>query len=345
VELTGGKKHEVPGILHDAYIDRFPQALRRHRVVAVFDADILEERLRRLTAQPAANSKRARLLLVTGLSALALCVVIASGLVLTARAQSGAHSEMTQAGDAYNSGDFKSAVQHFEKAAKLEPANINAKLFLANALIREFFGEGAKPDSILMASARQQYQEALDIRQKMGEMDLVAENQLSLAELALEEAHPEQAESLLQPAIAEFEKEKADPDSTGAYIALSRAMLAENKVDQARKAIQRAVELTRHSPDPALKFPTAIQSARIEIASAGRGAAANAALAGTRQRLRSILADARKLGYYNLQCEARLALGELELKANPSLGRSMLKQLADDASARGLQLISSKARS
>ena len=144
--------------------------------LGVFDGDILEERLRRLAAQPAANLKRARLLLATGLSALALCVVIASGLVLTARAQSGAHSEMKQAGDAYNSDDFKSAVQHFENAVKLEPANINAKLFLANALIREFFAEGGQPDSILMASARQQYQGVLarDPQNKLATQGLLA---------------------------------------------------------------------------------------------------------------------------------------------------------------------------
>src|SRR5205085_6295832 len=57
--------------------------------LGVFDGDILEERIRCLIAKPAANLKRARVLLAAGLSALALCAAIASGLVLTARAQSG----------------------------------------------------------------------------------------------------------------------------------------------------------------------------------------------------------------------------------------------------------------
>ena len=55
--------------------------------LGVFDGDILEERIRRLVERPAANLKRARLMLVTGLSALALCAVVASSLALTARAQ------------------------------------------------------------------------------------------------------------------------------------------------------------------------------------------------------------------------------------------------------------------
>ncbi len=55
--------------------------------LGVFDGDILEQRIRRLLHRPAANLKRARLLLAGGLSALALCAVIASGMALTARAQ------------------------------------------------------------------------------------------------------------------------------------------------------------------------------------------------------------------------------------------------------------------
>ena len=44
--------------------------------LGVFDGDILEARIRRLVERPVANLKRARLLLATGLAALALCAVI-----------------------------------------------------------------------------------------------------------------------------------------------------------------------------------------------------------------------------------------------------------------------------
>ena len=78
--------------------------------LGVFDGDVLEERIRRLLERRVSNIKRARLLFVTGLSALAVCVVIASGLAVIARAQSASQTEMKLAGDAYNHGDFKSAV-------------------------------------------------------------------------------------------------------------------------------------------------------------------------------------------------------------------------------------------
>jgi beta-lactamase regulating signal transducer with metallopeptidase domain len=144
--------------------------------LGVFDGDILEERIKRLLERPAANLMRARLLLATGLTALAVCVVIASGLSLTARAQSSATSETKVAGEAYNNGDFKSAVEHFENAVRSDPANINAKLFLANALMREFLSEQGPPDSPLIGGARQQYLDVLsrDAKNKRAIQGLIA---------------------------------------------------------------------------------------------------------------------------------------------------------------------------
>ncbi len=131
--------------------------------LGVFDGDILEERIRRLVERPAANLKRARLLLAVGLSAMALCAVVASGLALTARAQSGSRGESKIAVDAYNRGDLATAVEHFRNAVALEPANIRPKLFLANALIRQFYSNHDQPDVSLMEAARQQYRDVLAI--------------------------------------------------------------------------------------------------------------------------------------------------------------------------------------
>ena len=128
--------------------------------LGVFDGDILEARIRRLVERPAANLKRARLLLATGLAALAVCAVIASSLALTARAQGGANAVMKQAEAAYNRGDYKGAAELFENAVRVEPANLKAKLLLANTLLREYMpGSGA--DNTLVSRARQQYLDVL----------------------------------------------------------------------------------------------------------------------------------------------------------------------------------------
>lgn len=194
-----------------------------------------------------------------------------------------------------------------------------------------------------LAGARQQYQEALETRQKLDERNLVAESQVSLAELSLEEGHPEQAETLLRQATTEFEKENGTPDATSAYTLLSRTLLTEGKLEEARKAIQHAAELGRKSPDPALTLPLTIQNAQIELLAAATGTSGHLALATASQRLRLAIVTARKLGYYQIECEARLALGEAELKANPALGRSHLETLAKETHERGLELVSHKA--
>ena len=147
---------------------------------------------------------------------------------------------------------------------------------------------------------------------------------------------------LLRFAIAELEKEKADPDAASVYTVLSRALLMQGKLDEARKAVQRANEFSLTSPDPALKLPAAIQSARIDAARGQRGTghAGPAAV----QRLRSVIASARKSGYYQIECDARLALAEAALETDPATARSQLEILEKETHERGLELFSRKAR-
>ncbi len=190
-----------------------------------------------------------------------------------------------------------------------------------------------------LAGARSQFEQSLAIAQKIGAAVNAAESQEELAQLAIEENHPEQAEALLRVAIAEFEKEKGDPDSSSAHTLLSRALLMQGKLDEARRAAQRGAELGMTSSNPALKLPAAIQQARVEAASAESD---KQRLEASR-RLQAVIASANRLGYYKLECEARLALGELEMKIIPALGQKRLKVLASESRSRGLELVARQA--
>ncbi len=197
-------------------------------------------------------------------------------------------------------------------------------------------GEVLKAEGDLQA-ARQQFQGTLDLRDKMGAVDLAAESQVALADLAIEQSHADQAETLLRPAIAEFDKEKNDPDSAGAYTVFSRALLAQGKVQEALASVNRAIQFSLTSSDPALKLPAAIQKARIEMAGAeGNNSAA-------RRELRLAAATAKKLGYYTLECEARLTLGQLDMEANAGLGRTRLTAVASEARGGGLEFLARRA--
>lgn len=187
-----------------------------------------------------------------------------------------------------------------------------------------------------LSGARSQFEQSLAIAQKIGAVVNAAESQEELAHLAIEENHPEQAETSLRSAIAEFEKEKSDPDASSAYTLLSRALLMQGKFDEGRKAAQRGAQLSLTSSDPALKLPAEIQKARFEATSAETD---KKRLVAAMARLQSVTATANRLGYYKLECEARLALGELEIRTNSSLGQRHLKALASETRNRGFELL------
>jgi tetratricopeptide (TPR) repeat protein len=209
--------------------------------------------------------------------------------------------------------------------------------YLTGAMIE--VAEALKAEGDL-AGARSQFEQTLSIRQKMGAVDLVAETQVELANLDIEENHPDKAEALIRTALADFEKEKSDPDSSSAYTILSRALLMQGKFEEANKSSRRAAELSLTSSDPALKLPAAIEQARVQAANPANRSA-NSATAF--DQLHSTISTAKHLGYYQIECEARLALGELELKFNSSLGRKHLAELAAETRSHDFELLARQA--
>jgi tetratricopeptide (TPR) repeat protein len=194
-----------------------------------------------------------------------------------------------------------------------------------------------------LAGAEKEYEDALAIRQKLGAMQLVAENREELAALALEKGHPEQAERLLQAAIAEFERDQGKPDACIAYTALSRALLAESEIDEARRAAHHALELSHSISDPALKLAAAIQEARVQIALLNSGVSLKQDYSDPRHELQRVILTAKRRGYYRLECDARLALGELELHFTPAIAYAHLRLLEEQSHSRGMDLVSRKA--
>ena len=191
-----------------------------------------------------------------------------------------------------------------------------------------------------LAGARSQFEATLATRQKMGALELAAESQTALGALDIEQGRIEQAGSLIRAALAEFEKEKSDPDSSTAYVLLSRALLMQGEQDEARKAAQRGADLSLTSSDPALRLTAQIQQARVDMASSKDEKADSASAF---RRLNSVIATAKRLGYYDLESEARLALGQLELKIDSSLGHKQLKALAAETRNRGYELVARNA--
>ena len=210
---------------------------------------------------------------------------------------------------------------------------------LANALTS--FGDVEKAEGDI-DGARRSYQEAIAVLLKVNYP--VAIQQVSLADLSVAEGHPGAAQALLQPAISEFDKEQSRGDEISGYTSLGRALLAQEKAAEARDAIHQATKFADIHEFPVLQLPLEILGARAMGVGAKPGAAGRGDIVTAAQKLRAAIEESHRLGLYTTECEARLALGQVEMKLDPAAGRTQLNELAAETHARGYELYSRQAK-
>jgi DNA-binding winged helix-turn-helix (wHTH) protein/TolB-like protein len=192
------------------------------------------------------------------------------------------------------------------------------------------------------SGARKMYEQALAIRTPAGDKLSIAETQLRLADLSLEEAHsPVEQEAAVRQALEVFQKQKARDDETEAWCILARALAAQSKAAAAKDAVQHARSLAAKSQNPGTRWQTAIAAVRIETAASN---AHSATAAAARKELAAIIAKSRELGYMGIELDARLAFAEIEMKAGQITdGHAHLAAIEADAKAKGYDLVARKA--
>ncbi len=120
---------------------------------------------------------------------------------------------------------------------------------------------------LIFPAPAKMYEQSLAIRTARGAKTMIAETQLALAELSLEEARaPVEQEAVLRQALEFFQKQKAREDEINAGCVLARALLTEGKAEAAKEAMQHARSLAAKSQNPEIRWRTAITAARIETA-------------------------------------------------------------------------------
>jgi tetratricopeptide (TPR) repeat protein len=144
---------------------------------------------------------------------------------------------------------------------------------------------------------------------------------LDLAALSLEEGgSPAEAEASARQAIEVFHNGRATNDEAEAIALLARSLFAEGKSDQALKANEQALAVSEKA-EPNIRLSVAVTVARMPGASLHNGS-----LTPVLDALIGTLAKARKLGYFGIELEARLALGEIEVKSGVrTRGRAQLQ--------------------
>jgi serine/threonine protein kinase/tetratricopeptide (TPR) repeat protein len=185
-------------------------------------------------------------------------------------------------------------------------------------------------------NARKAYLEARALQQQLGEKGPVAHTDLSLAELNCDTAKPAEAEAELRGALPQLRAEKDTNQESRAQMLLSRALLQQQKLDEAQQAIASALKLSEKSSDVAIQLAAEIQDAYIRAAAKD--------ITRAQETARAAFTQAGRLGFARLQFEASLALGEIQLNGMHSpAGRTRLAELTKTARAKGFQLIAKKA--
>jgi len=192
-------------------------------------------------------------------------------------------------------------------------------------------------------ASRRMYEQALALRTSAGEKLTIAETQVALADLSLEEGRsPAEQEAVVRQALEIFRTQKVRDDETGAWCVLARALVAQGKAAAAKEAMQQARSLAAKSQNPEVRWRAAIMAARVETA--GENLARSAVAEAARHELSTIIAKSRELGYVGIELDARLALAEIEMKAGQTAaGRAHLTAIEADAKPRGYLLIVRKA--
>jgi eukaryotic-like serine/threonine-protein kinase len=236
-------------------------------------------------------------------------------------------------------GDLAGAKQALEESLAIQQKNGNRN---ASAYVLYHFGY-LLLDEGDFSGARNMYEQALAIRSSAGDQLTIAETELGLAELSLEEAHsPREQEASLRQVIEVFQKQKAGDDEIEAWYTFARAMLAQDKAAAAYDAIEHARSLAGKSQNPYLRWQTAITAARLYIA--GKDHARTASRMAVQKELSAIVAKSRELGYQGIELDARLALAEIEMKeGQTAAGRAHLAAIESYAKAKGYRLVARKA--
>jgi serine/threonine protein kinase/tetratricopeptide (TPR) repeat protein len=229
-------------------------------------------------------------------------------------------------------GDLPGAYKMYQQASAIQH-EIGGKNFYASTLTQmgRVFRQQAKADE-----AQQAYHESLSLEEELGNKSDAAETRLALAELDCDSGKGTEAEQLSRSAVEAFRADAYADEEIFAQSMLSRALLQQGKVDEARAAIAEAVRLSEKSQNVTVRIPVILDRAYVMAAGKNVGGAETTA--------QEALTLARNLGLVRLQLEASLALGQIQMtRPNRAAGRAELQALEKSARAKGFELIARKA--
>jgi serine/threonine protein kinase/tetratricopeptide (TPR) repeat protein len=187
-----------------------------------------------------------------------------------------------------------------------------------------------------LAGARKSFEEALKIRVEIEEQSNAAASRLQLAGLSIEDGKPADAERVAREVRDEYRKEGHPDDELTADVVLLRALLAQQKLDEADHELGNTESLSAKSQNVPVRLARETIAARIR--------AATGKLDDALRQLTTTMRDAIKSGFVPDQLEVRLTRAEIDLQSGKiAASHTELSVLRSAAEGKGFGLISKKA--
>ena len=151
-----------------------------------------------------------------------------------------------------------------------------------------------------LTAARRTLEEALATNQEIGAKGDAAFDRVLLAQVSLEEGHPDQFDASIRSSLEELKAERRGAGEMEALAIGAEVMVSQHKVGEAWDAVQRAQKI--HNTDWLAKFRLSVVYARLEAA---RGNATSA-----KRKFEALNADAKRVGCVSCQIEVRSAVAK-----------------------------------
>ena len=190
-----------------------------------------------------------------------------------------------------------------------------------------------------VAAARKSEAAAIAGFESVGDKSELEHVRMQTAALLLDEGKSADAAAVAEHAIATFEQTKARRYVADAKLLIAEARLAQGRISEAKKNVDDVIASAKDSHNQELELRAAITAARLQAVSASVHDVSE-----SKRQLNRVLADATAAGFGDVEFEARLALGQIELASgNLAAGRARLEAVKKDSADAGLLLVAQKA--
>jgi eukaryotic-like serine/threonine-protein kinase len=190
-----------------------------------------------------------------------------------------------------------------------------------------------------ITEARNEETRARALFDQIGDKTEVAHVDMALAELLAEEDKYVQAGVTARQAAETLEQTRATSDEGAAKLLVAETLLTQGRIVESRQGVEQVMNIATQTHNRGLELSTSLLEERVRAASKN-STDIREAIAG----LNRVIAGATAAKFGNVALEARLALGEIEMRAGDrAAGSAVLESLEKEASSAGQLIIARRA--